>query len=200
MVTTTFVSFGLLTGLVVVGGAAAAAAAAAAGGAAAGAEDQAGPRSSGLMTVAAPRKLSKNSKASNADAGLSEEDGGSLLRFMVFEKAVDVYRSTQPAPSSAKEEEAAARADTNESGHELLVSEVGYRKYACTGCVGFFLWVNGLTPDEQEYLCVVVVQHSPHLEEKYRENPLFLKEYFEELVQCSSTPLSCCQSEGVCLN
>ena len=194
----TFVSLVLLAGLVVVG-------------AAAGAEDPAGPRSSVLTTVVEEvrpvsvvdsRKLSKNSKASN-NAGLSEEDARSLLRAMVFEKAVDVYRSMQPAPSLAEEEEAAARADTNESGgHKLLGFDVHYNEYACTGCAGFFSWGTQLTSDEREDFCynvliLVSVTAIYWLPDKFLR---FFFDHCMEILQCPLTPTMCCQSQGVCLN
>ena len=189
---TTFVSFVLLTGLVMVVGAT---------GRAEDQESKESLRSSGLMTVAAPRKLSKNSKASKDDTAISEEDVSSLLHLLVFEKAVDVYRSMQPAPSLANDEDAATRADTNEiGGRELVELDVYYEKYACTGCVNFFMWVKELTPDEKEDFCGFVVFLVLRVEESafIRGAGPFM-EYCKEFIQCPFSPRKCCQVEGVCL-
>ena len=69
------------------------------------------------VSATAPRKLMKNSKASNACAVLSQ-NVKSLLRTLVFEKAMELYRSVPPSSDAA-----AARADDND---ERALQKVGH--------------------------------------------------------------------------
>lgn len=128
---------------------------------------------------------------------------------MVFEKAVDVYRSMEQSQSSAEDKEAAAHAIANENGRELLGLRGTYEEYDCTGCVDFFLLGSQLTPDEQEDFCRVVVvlvfrtatnrvTGFAYVETTVME--ILLYNYCNELLQCPFTPTICCQSQGVCLN
>jgi len=156
MVRAAVVAFVLLAGLVMVGAVEAATAG--------GAEDQDGPRSSVLKTVVeegrpipvavaveAPRKLSKNSKASNDDAGLSKEVE-SLLRLLVLKTAVDLHRFfMQPARSLVEDETAAAREKNASGGRELLRGT--YKEYDCDGCLAFFEGAPQYTTEEQTTFC-----------------------------------------------
>ena len=190
----TFVSL-LLAGMVVVG--------------AAGADDNESPRSSVIISDAAKatsstmmmttttvvdgvpvpvptRKLTKNSKASKDDAAAVSEEVQGLLRLLVFEKAVDLYRSTE------------------QSSFEDAVVENDYKEYACTGCVGFFTRGTQLPPDEQKEFCqdvilevfskIAIISHC-----QWPGILSFTQNYCSALFQCSSTPTMCCQSRGVCL-
>jgi len=190
MVRAAVVAFVLLAGLVMVG---------AAGGAAGGAEDQDGPRSSVLMTVVeegrpvpvaveAPRKLSKHSKASNDDAGLSKE-GESLLRLLVFQTAVDLYRFvTQPARSLAGDETISA-----------LVRLSTYEEYDCDGCLAFFAGTPGYSTGFQRTFCSKV---SNAVGEKSGIDDVFFIAYTEclQFFTANCRVSACCQSLGVCRN
>ena len=169
----------------------------------AGAEDTASPRSSVLIgdvakatgsstttmtttiveeapvpvPVVPIRKLTKNSKASKDDAAVSEELEG-LLRLLVYETALDLYRSREPSSVDAT---------------------VGN---ACTDCVDFFTWGTPLSPNEQDEFCQEVVYQILKLRIgtlAAAERAAILNQYCNELLQCPSTPTMCCQSRGVCL-
>ena len=162
----------------------------------AGAEDTASPRSSVLIgdvakatgsstttmtttiveeapvpvPVVPIRKLTKNSKASKDDAAVSEELEG-LLRLLVYETALDLYRSREPSSVDATVKE------------------------ACTDCVDFFTWGTPLPRKEQLEFCQEVVDQVVKL-----GWITLLNKYCKELLQCPLSPLICCQSEGVCLD
>lgn len=175
----TFVSFVLLASMVVVVEAA---------GEAAGTEDNASPRSSVLTTVveegpvpvpALPtRKLTKNSKASKDDAAVSEELEG-LLRLLVYETALDLYRSREPSSVDATVKE------------------------ACTDCVDFFTWGTPLPRKEQLDFCTEVVDQV--LVKLGWDRRFFMSLHINRktcytLLECSSTATICCQSQGLCRN
>ena len=137
------------------------------------------------------RKLTKNSKASKDDAGVSEEVQ-SLLRLLVFEKAVDLNRFLM-----------------EQSSFEDALVENNYKEYACTGCVGLFTSGTQLPPDEQDAFCQkVILQVLNKIGRRWGPKntviylslaSLPLNQYCNELLQCPSTPTMCCQSQGLCL-
>ena len=81
--------------------------------------------SSRMMTVedgvpaTAPRKLTKQSKAATNACAVLSQNVKRLLRTLVFEKAMELYRSVQQQPSS----DDAARADDND---ERALQKVGH--------------------------------------------------------------------------
>ena len=185
MVRVAFVSL-LIGGMVVVG--------------ATGAEVNEIPRSSVItvsdgvpVPVPVPtRKLTKNSKASKDDTVVSEEVQD-LLRLLVFATAVDLNRFLM-----------------EQSSFEDAVVENNYKEYTCTGCVGLFTSGTQLPPDEQDEFCQEVVFQVLNKIGKIIINnrdaagilsqvSLLLNQDCNELLQCSSTPTMCCQSQGVCL-
>ena len=194
MVRVAVVSFVLLAGLVMVGAIEAAA----------GAEDKDGLGTSVLTTiveevrpvpVAAPRKLSKKSKASQDDGVSKEVDR--LLRLLVYQTSVDQYDfSTQPARSLAEVEIAAARVNTNENGRGLFFIPINLR---CQACLVYFAWATQLTSEEQEEFCDAVVS----VLDPDSSLKATLTFYCNAIVQCPNTNPNlrqCCLFEGQCFN
>ena len=71
------------------------------------------------VPATAPRKLTKQSKAATNACAVLSQNVKRLLRTLVFEKAMELYRSVQQQPSS----DDAARADDND---ERAVQQVGH--------------------------------------------------------------------------
>ena len=161
------------------------------------------PRSSVLTVVeegrlvpvpALTRKLTKNSKASQEEAAVSEEMQ-SLWRVLVYKTAVDLNRFSMQSSQSL----------AGGFGRELQEVPDKYTEYACYECLTFFEAApQSNFHSEQDFFCqpVVGVVALVYREINYDKFPLppmtrdLLFELCMELIQCPSTPTVCCQTHG----
>ena len=154
------------------------------------------PRSSVLTVVeegrpvpvpALARKLTKNSKASQEEAAVSEEMQ-SLWRVLVYKTAVDLNRFSMQSSQSL----------AGGFGRELQEVPEKYTEYACDECLAFF---EATRPrqQQQDIFCqrvvnVVAFYISPSPGSSMTRD--LLNEFCIELMQCPSTPTVCCQTHG----
>ena len=174
------------------------------------------------VPVAAPRKLLKNNKASQ-DAGVSKEMD-ILLRLLVFKTAVNVYHFLRQPARSWVEEDSSDREENKNSGRELRAQADSYQDYyygcgpycdddatsppvadsyedhICSDCLTFFMYTGEIFfSDKREDFCDAVAAFAIHkmLGIAFKSD---LVDYCKEIIQCSVSPLSCCELEGMCLD
>ena len=145
------------------------------------------------------RKLSKLSKAFKPDT--DEDVRKSLLRLLIFAKALDVHHWMQRLPSS--EEAAVARAKNDGGRRELEPGEEDFNEYACSNCVAFYEFFQDVSTKEQvdDFCGFVVRLLRPGSKKDSVVNSTYKNICFL-LLRCPSsatrTPTTCCQSLGLC--
>ena len=147
-----------------------------------------------------------------------------ILRLLVFKTAVNVYHFLRQPARSWVEEDSSDREENKNGGRELRAQADSYQDYyygcgpycdddatsppvadsyedhICSDCLTFFMYTGEIFfSDKREDFCDAVAAFAIHkmLGIAFKSD---LVDYCKEIIQCSVSPLSCCELEGMCLD